>query len=81
MCRLDRLGLHKWMNGFSRLIRWNESLKIDLSGSSEIRRLEWLNPTTGEVAECGVVNGVGRNPSRRRSLGMQFCISTNLYSP
>jgi len=43
---------------FSR-IGWNESLKIDLSGSSETCRVEWFNPRIGEAVDGGVVTGGG----------------------
>lgn len=59
MGRLDRLGLHKWVNGFTRLIGWNESVEVDLSGSSQKLRVEWFNPRIGKTVDGGLVTGGG----------------------
>ena len=57
MRRLDSLGRHAWVNWFTGLVGWNESLRIDLSGSSDTYRVEWFNPRTGETIDGGFVRG------------------------
>jgi hypothetical protein len=59
MGRLDRLGFHPLVNWLTRLIGWNKSAKVDLSGSSERFRVEWFNPRTGETVDGGEVRGGG----------------------
>jgi hypothetical protein len=59
MGRLDRLGLHKWANWFTRLIGYNESAEVDLSGSSATFRAEWFNPRTGETIDGELMTGGG----------------------
>jgi hypothetical protein len=62
-------------------IGWNESLMIDLSGSSVTCREEWFNPETGEAVDGGVVTGGRDKYFTAPPLAMKLCKSTSLDSP
>ena len=53
------MNLHRWLNRVTRIVGWNETIRINLSEYPDIFHLEWFNPRTGETVDGGVVKGGG----------------------